>query len=225
MLEKSSIFNCKCSLKIFFSFSEATKERQLRQCNETNVENRKQLEAIIEGCLLKNRRSQEDLFRLYYGKMLSVCMRYTNDKDTAQEVLQEGFIKIFDKLGAFDFKGSFEGWIRRIVANTAIDAIRKSKKDPFLTDNDNDFKLGAEDRMVEQEELDLRGLKAEIAMEAIQKLSPAYRSVFNLYVLENYSHKEIGELLGISEGTSKSNLAKARMNLQKMLNEKFMKIE
>ena len=189
------------------------------------MENRKQLEAIIEGCLRNNRRSQEDLFRLYYGKMLSVCMRYTNDKDTAQEVLQEGFIKIFDKLGVFDYKGSFEGWIRRIVANTAIDAIRKAKKDPFLTDNDNDFKLGAEDRMVEQEELDLRGLKAEIAMEAIQKLSPAYRSVFNLYVMENYSHKEIGELLGISEGTSKSNLAKARMNLQKMLNEKFMNIE
>ena len=152
-------------------------------------------------------------------------MRYNSDRDTAQEVLQEGFIKVFEKLGAFDYKGSFEGWIRRIIANTAIDAIRKSKKDPYLTDNDNDFKLGASDPMVEKEELEFMDLKAEVAMEAIQKLSPAYRTVFNLFVLEDYSHKEIGELLGISEGTSKSNLAKAKMNLQKILNEKFMNIK
>lgn len=152
-------------------------------------------------------------------------MRYTNDKDSAQEILQEGFIKIFEKLGAFDYKGSFEGWIRRIIANTAIDSIRRSKKDPYRTGDDNDFKLGAEDTMVEKEELETMDLKAEIAMEAIQQLSPAYRAVFNLYVLEDYSHKEISEILGISEGTSKSNLAKARMNLQKILNDKFMNIE
>jgi RNA polymerase sigma-70 factor (ECF subfamily) len=188
------------------------------------VENKEQLKAIIEGCLRNNRRSQEELFKLFYGKMLSVCMRYTNDRDTAQEVLQEGFIKIFEKLGAFDYKGSFEGWIRRIIANTAIDAIRRSKKDPYLSDNDNDFKLGAEDTMVERENLETMDLKAEVAMEAIQQLSPAYRTVFSLYVLEDYSHKEISEMLGISEGTSKSNLAKARMNLQKILSEKFMNI-
>ena len=151
-------------------------------------------------------------------------MRYTSDRDSAQEVLQEGFIKVFEKLGAFDYKGSFEGWLRRIVTNTAIDAIRRSKKDPFRTDDDNDFKLGAEDPVIAKEELDLTELKAEVAMQAIQKLSPAYRTVFNLYVLEDYSHKEISELLGISEGTSKSNLAKAKMNLQRMLNEKFTNI-
>ena len=189
------------------------------------MENKEQLKAIIEGCLQNNRRSQEELFKLFYGKMLSVCLRYVGDRDTAQEILQEGFIKIFEKMGAFDYKGSFEGWIRRIVANTAIDAIRKSKKDPYLTDNDNDFKLGAEDAIVNQENLDTMDLKAEIAMEAVQKLSPAYRAVFNLYVLEDYTHKEISEILGISEGTSKSNLAKARMNLQKILNDKFMNID
>ena len=151
-------------------------------------------------------------------------MRYMNDRDSAQEVLQEGFIKVFEKLGAFDYKGSFEGWIRRIIANTAIDSIRKSKKDPYLTDNDNDFKLGAEDEIEMREEMEITDIKAEIAMEAIQKLSPAYRSVFNLYVLEEYSHKEIAEILGISEGTSKSNLAKAKMNLKKMLSDKFMNI-
>lgn len=189
------------------------------------MENREQLKAIIDGCLQNNRRSQEELFKLFYGKMLSVCMRYTNDKDNAQEILQEGFIKIFEKLGAFDYKGSFEGWIRRIVANTAIDSIRKSKKDPYLSDRDEDFKLGAEDLIEEREKLETIDLKAEVAMKAIQQLSPAYRAVFNLYVLEDYSHKEISEILGISEGTSKSNLAKARMNLQKILSDKFMNID
>jgi RNA polymerase sigma factor (sigma-70 family) len=157
--------------------------------------------------------------------MLGVCMRYSTDRDSAEEVLQEGFIKIFDKLEAFDYKGSFEGWMRRIIANTAIDSIRKSKKNPILTDNDEDFKIGAENPMIESEELEFVGLKAEIAMEAVNALSPAYKSVFNLYVLEEYTHKEIAEILGISEGTSKSNLSKAKMNLQKILKEKFMNIE
>ena len=111
------------------------------------------------------------------------------------------------------------------AANTAIDQIRKSKKDPMLTDNDEDFKLGTEDKVVEQEELESLEIRAELAMEAIQQLSPAYRAVFNLYVMEEYTHKEIAEILGISEGTSKSNLAKAKMNLQKILKEKFQNVE
>lgn len=151
-------------------------------------------------------------------------MRYYADRDTAEEVLQEGFIKIFDKLDAFDYKGSFEGWMRRIISNTAIDHIRRSKKDPFLTDNDEDFRMGGENPVIEQEELEITEIKAEIAMEAINELSPAYKAVFNLYVLEEYTHREIAEILNISEGTSKSNLAKAKMNLQKILKEKFMNI-
>lgn len=197
----------------------------MRLINEINVENKEHLKAIIKGCLENKRRSQEELFKLYYGKMLGVCMRYSNDRDSAEEVLQEGFIKIFEKLERFDYKGSFEGWIRRIMANTAIDAIRKNKKNPLLTDNDEDFKLGAEDPIVFKEELDFVGVKAEIAMEAINELSPAYKAVFNLYVLEEYTHREIAEILGISEGTSKSNLSKAKLNLQKVLKEKFTNIE
>jgi len=189
------------------------------------VENKEHLKRLISGCLKNDRRSQEELFKLYYGKMLGVCMRYSTDRDSAEEVLQEGFIKIFDKLGAFDYKGSFEGWIRRIMANTAIDSIRKAKKNPLLSDNDDDFKVGAENPMIEKEEFEFVGLKAEIAMKAIQELSPAYKSVFSLYVLEEYTHKEIAEILGISEGTSKSNLSKAKLNLQKILKEKFMNIE
>lgn len=189
------------------------------------MENKKLLEKIIEGCLRNDRRAQEELFKLFYGKMLGVCMRYSKDRDTAEEILQEGFIKIFDKLDAFDYKGSFEGWMRRIIANTAIDSIRKSKKNPMLTDQDDDFKLGAIDPMVEQEDFEFTGIKAELAVQAIQELSPAYQTVFNLYVIEEYTHKEIAEILGISEGTSKSNLSKAKFNLQKILKEKFMNID
>ncbi len=195
-----------------------------RLTNVENVEKETQIKLIIEGCLKKDRRSQEQLFKLFYGKMLPVCLRYIPDRDSAQEALQEGFIKVFDKLNGYDHKGSFEGWIRRIISNTAIDHLRKAKKDPFLSDNDNDFKSAASDPMIEQEEIVLHELKAELAMEAIQKLSPAYRTVFSMYVLEEYSHKEIAEKLGISEGTSKSNLAKAKMNLQRILNERLTKV-
>ena len=189
------------------------------------MENKEKLKHIINGCLENKRRSQEELFRLYYGKMITICMRYTSDRDTAEEVLQEGFIKIFDKLEAFDYKGSFEGWIRRIMCNTAIDNIRKNKRKPTLTDNENDFKIGYENPIIEAEELEFIEVKAEIALEAINKLSPAYKAVFNLYVMEEYTHKEIGEILGISEGTSKSNLSKAKMNLKQILKEKFMNIK
>ena len=203
----------------------ATAKSDERLTNETNVENKEHLKVLIEGCLNNDRRSQEELFKLYYGKMLGVCMRYSNDRDSAEEVLQEGFIKIFDKLERFDYKGSFEGWIRRIMANTAIDHIRKSKKDPILSDNDEDFKLGSENPVVAKEELEFVGIKAEIALDAVRNLSPAYRAVFNLYVMEEYTHKEIAEILNISEGTSKSNLSKAKLNLQKILKEKFKNLE
>ncbi|MFZ9029135.1 MAG: RNA polymerase sigma factor [Crocinitomicaceae bacterium] len=189
------------------------------------MENKEHLKVLIEGCLKNDRRSQEELFKLYYGKMLGVCMRYSTDRDSAEEVLQEGFIKIFEKLERFDYKGSFEGWIRRIMANTAIDHIRKSKKDPLLSDNDEDFKLGSEDPVVAKEETEFVGIKAEIALEAINDLSPAYRAVFNLYVMEEYTHKEIAEILNISEGTSKSNLSKAKLNLQRILKEKFKNLD
>jgi RNA polymerase sigma-70 factor (ECF subfamily) len=185
------------------------------------LENIEQLRHIVEGCVSNDRRAQEQLFKMFYGKMLAVCKRYISDSDTAQEVLQESFIKVFDKIGVFDFKGSLEGWVRRIVANTAIDSIRKSKRNPFQTDNDSVFKQDATEDLILQEEWELTELKAVAALEAINQLSPAYRMVFNLYVIEDYSHKEIAEMLGINEGTSKSNLAKAKMNLQKILKKKY----
>jgi RNA polymerase sigma-70 factor (ECF subfamily) len=189
------------------------------------LEQQDKLKRIVEGCLKGERRSQERLFTMFYGKMMAVSMRYIGERDSAQEVLQVSFLKVFDKLEHFDFSGSLEGWMRRIVSNTAIDHLRKAKKNPFLSDQDNDFKSMAEDPMQAQELLEHTQLKAELAQAAITKLSPAYRTVFNLYVIEERSHKEIAELLGISEGTSKSNLAKAKMNLQRLLKEQFIQIE
>lgn len=183
------------------------------------------LRELVEACVNKERKAQHTFFKMYYGKMLSVCLRYIKDRDSAQEVVQDGFIKVFDKLELFDFRGSIEGWMRRIFSNTAIDAIRKAKRNPFLTDQDTDFKMSAENAIEEKEELEALQVKYEVAMDCVHKLSPAYRAVFNLYVFEEYSHKEIGEILNISEGTSKSNLAKARMNLQKMLEKKYNKIQ
>lgn len=183
-----------------------------------------QLKELIQRCIQQDRVAQEQLFKKFYGKMMGVCMRYTKDQDQAQEVVQVAFIKIFEKLEEFDFKGSFEGWVRRIMVNASIDAIRKRNRQPMSTDEDYMY----DNQSVEQEHdfgENYSKLKAQYAMEAIQQLSPAYQTVFNLYVIENYSHKEIAEILNISEGTSKSNLAKAKINLRKILSDKFAKLD
>lgn len=184
-----------------------------------------QLKKVIQRCVGGKRSAQKELFDYFYGKMLGVCMRYTRDKDSAQEVCQEAFIKVFDKLSEFDFKGSFEGWLRRIMVNASIDAIRKKQR--MATSTDEDFLLETNSLYEEDNTVDpdLTKLKAKYALEAVQALSPAYRTVFNLYVIENYSHKEIADILGISEGASKSNLAKAKQNLRKMLKEKFIHLD
>jgi RNA polymerase sigma-70 factor (ECF subfamily) len=189
------------------------------------VKKTEDIESIITGCIEKKRSSQERLFKLYYGKLMGVSLRYTKDNDTAQEIVQEGFIKIFDKITKFENTGSFEGWMRRIVVNTAIDYLRKSNRDNWVQENEINTKDEYSNPTEEIELQNEKEIKAEFAMQAIQELSPAYRTVFNLYVIENYSHKEISELLGISEGTSKSNLSKAKLNLQKIISQHLSSIE
>jgi len=184
------------------------------------VDKKEKLDKIIEGCVRKDRASQEKLFKHFYSRMLVVCMRYTSDRDTAEELLQNGFIKVFEKLDKYEDTGSFEGWVKRIMVNTCIDFYRKSKKDPVQIDEDESFKVFDENTS-EFDLVDFEELNTQTIMNAISELSPAYRNVFNLYVLENLSHKDIAERLGISEGTSKSNLAKARFNLQKALKGKL----
>lgn len=184
-----------------------------------------QLKELVDGCIAGKRRYQERFFKAYYGKMMAVCLRYVHDHDTAQEIVQEGFIKVFDKLATYDFTGSFDGWMRRIFANLTIDHIRKSKREAF-TEIHETTATNNEPSGIEMEELmDNFGLKADRAMKAIEQLSTVYRTVFNLYVFENYSHKEIADLLNISEGTSKSNFFKAKANLRKILEKEFNLID
>jgi RNA polymerase sigma-70 factor (ECF subfamily) len=187
-----------------------------------NVEgNTALLNELIDGCMAEDRRAQQRVYELFYGKMMAVCMRYTKNTDQAKDILQEGFIKVFRSMDTFNRAGSFEGWIRRIVVNTAIDYFRKSKHSYLLLGEERsieDFGDGdEEDTLADEGEGDFLDLKPADVINAMQKLSPAYRTVFNLYVFEEMTHKEIAEVLGINVGTSKSNLAKAKNNLKKLL--------
>ncbi len=165
---------------------------------------------IIEGCINGGRKYQKLLYERYYGSMMVVCMRYTQDREEARDVLHEGFMKVFRNIEKFTQGTNLGAWIRRIMVNTAIDHYRKNAKGPNLVEiNQAVHEIDVQDVVSD--------MSAEEILGMVQRLSPAYRMVFNLYVIEGYSHKEVGELLGISEGTSKSNLAKARAKLQHMI--------
>jgi RNA polymerase sigma-70 factor (ECF subfamily) len=179
------------------------------------------LAGLVDGCLAGDRRSQQRVHELFYGKMMAVCLRYTKNHDQAKDILQDGFIKVFRSMEKFNREGSFEGWIRRIMVNTAIDHFRRTKNSYLLLGEERsieDFGDQDEEDVLEddgqEEELDL---KPADVINAMQKLTPAYRTVFNLYVFEEMTHKEIADSLGINIGTSKSNLAKAKQNLKKLL--------
>lgn len=186
------------------------------------IEDPEKLKAIVEGCVRDERKCQKMIFEMYYGKMMSTCLRYITDRDEAQDVLQDGFIKVFNSISKFDFNGSFEGWVRRIIVNTAIDHIRKKKKNIFqVTDHEFIMNNYTEEADEKENESIYANLKKDEIVDAIKQLSPAYRTVFSMYVIDGYSHQQIADLLNINIGTSKSNLAKARMNLQKVLKEKL----
>ncbi|HLG02445.1 MAG TPA: sigma-70 family RNA polymerase sigma factor [Bacteroidia bacterium] len=173
---------------------------------------------LIAGCIRQDRSCQEALYKRFYGKMMGVSLRYARNRDEASDMLQEGFIKVFTSIRNFEGKGSFEGWIRRIVVNTAVDHLRRNKHEYMIVSTVYAREGEIPDLGDElDEDNNLLDLSEEQILAAVQQLSPAYRTVFNLYVLENFSHKEIAEQLNISEGTSKSNLAKARFQLKKNL--------
>jgi RNA polymerase sigma-70 factor (ECF subfamily) len=146
--------------------------------------------------------------------MFGVCSRYIADGDSVQDVVQEGFLKAFTNIDGYTSKGSFEGWLRRVMVNTAIDAVRKRKSWTLTLSGDRDVEDVPDS--VEAED-DARDWSVEEVMAALNTLTPMYRAVFNLFVFEELGHQEIAERLGIEVGTSKSNLAKARRNLQKAL--------
>ncbi len=165
---------------------------------------------LIHGSINGDRNMQELLYHRFSPKMYSVCLRYSGNTDDAQDLLQEGFIKVFKNLTKFRADGSFEGWVRRIFVNTSIEHYRRKVNMYSVTETHD---LTIEDK--ESTVLDNLAEKDIIAM--IHELSPGYRAVFNLHVIEGYSHKEIADMLGINEGTSKSQLARAKSVLKKMV--------
>jgi len=154
------------------------------------------------------------LFQQYAGKMMTVCLRYAGDQKEAEDILQESFIKVFDHIGQFRGEGSFEGWLRRIVVNTALRILQR-KKIHFSTINDNDETTPAVPPHV------LDQLSTGELLQLISRLPEGYRIVFNLYALEGYDHNEIAAMLNINPGTSRSQLAKARKLLQQQINVLF----
>jgi RNA polymerase sigma-70 factor (ECF subfamily) len=181
----------------------------------------KHLQALIDGCLKGDRRSQQAIHKMFYGKMKAVCMRYTRDSDQAMDVLQEGFLKVFNNLEKYTGVGTFEGWMRRIMVNLSIDRYRRLKHDLILLGEQNDIENWGGETDDESEDSgeneEIYDITPEQIIDAMQQLTPAYRTVFNLYVYEDYTHQDIAEALGISVGTSKSNYAKAKKNMKKLL--------
>ena len=184
------------------------------------MESLSQLKEVVEGCIHKDRKSEKKLFDMYYDKMLRVGYQYAKDLDGAQDIVQNGFIKVFKNLHRFNFEGSLEGWVRKIIVNTALDQIRKNKRSPYFEEVDGQIKSTEEEIHIirDEYEMDLK-LRAKNAMIEIDKLTPMYRKVFNMYVIKGLEHKEISKLLGVSESTSKSNLSRAKRNLRKKLTE------
>lgn len=165
---------------------------------------------LIKACVRKERWAQKALYEEFYSSMLGVCLRYSNNQDDALDILHEGFIKVFGNIRKYQTGTSLSAWIRRIMVNTAIDFYRKN-----IRRRTEDIEQ-AHSLSTDEADAISRCSEKEI-LAAIQQLTPAYRTVFNLYVVEGYSHKEVGDLLNISESTSRSNLVKARIKLKEIL--------
>lgn len=165
---------------------------------------------IIKGCIKNERQSQKMLYEHFAGKMLAVCMRYAKDRAEAEDMLQEGFLKVFQSIGNFKNEGSFEGWVRRIMVYNAINHFkhrsRKFKEDLDVQDYDAPF----------QDDI-IAKISAKEILALVQHLPEGYRVIFNLYAVEGYTHKEISEKLGIAIGTSKSQYSRAKLHLQQLL--------
>jgi RNA polymerase sigma-70 factor (ECF subfamily) len=166
---------------------------------------------VLDGCLNNDRRAQEKLYKQFYGPMAALCLRYTRNEEDAIEVLHNGFLKVFKHIGSFDAsKASLYTWIKTIMVNSAIDFLRSKQK----------FKNNVELKEIHDTGMDSEAIHRMSAVELLQlirKLPQATQTVFNLYVVEGYNHREIAEILGISDGTSKWHLSEARRQLQQLL--------
>ncbi len=166
------------------------------------------LEQLIENCKSNDTKAQSELYKLFSGKLFSVCLKYSRNYAEAEDNLQDVFLTIFKKIEQYKNKGSFEGWLKRITINTVLQQYRKEKVFDIVNENTID---GAE------VEVDEDAISIDYLLQIIQELPDRYRLVFNLYVLDGYSHKDIANMLDINIGTSKSNLARARQILKRTI--------
>ncbi|MRI01028.1 sigma-70 family RNA polymerase sigma factor [Kriegella sp. EG-1] len=166
------------------------------------------LKALIDDCKKGNRQAQEQLYRQFSGILFGICLKYSRNKTEAEDNLHDSFMTIYEKIGQYKAKGSFEGWLKRITVNTVLQKYRKEEHLNIVTDN-------------AEELVEIDSAYAHISLETllqyIQELPNKYRLTFNLYVLDGYSHKEISSIIGTSTGTSKSNLARARSILKEKI--------
>lgn len=167
---------------------------------------------LIKGCIRKNAACEKELFERYAGRMLGVCHRYARNTEDAEDILQDGFIKVFNKIGQYKSEGSFEGWIRKIMVNTALKKYTVSRyhKEFATPEIKENAQFSADAHAYGQ-------LSEKDLMQLINGLPDGYRIIFNMYVIEGYQHEEISGMLGIQPGTSRSQLVKARQMLQKQL--------
>jgi RNA polymerase sigma factor (sigma-70 family) len=169
-------------------------------------------EQLIKACIKEDPASQKELFLRFSGRMLGVCNRYARNSGDAEDILQDAFIKVFDKMHQFKFEGSFEGWIRRIVVNTALKKYSVSRYEKEISG----YEIKEKDESALEPSAYSHLTEKEL-LEMINNLPDGYRIIFNLYVIEGYQHDEIAAMLGIQPGTSRSQLVKARNMLQKQL--------
>jgi RNA polymerase sigma-70 factor (ECF subfamily) len=165
------------------------------------------LDQLIADCKKNCPKAQEQLYQLFSKKLFGVCLKYSINYADAEDNLQDGFLIIYDKIKQFNFKGSFEGWAKRIIINNALQKFRDVRFMEIVDDTVTD----------EEVEIDDENISIDYLMQIIQELPDQYRLVFNLYVLDGYSHKEVAEMLKITTGTTKSNLARARMILKEKI--------
>ncbi len=165
---------------------------------------------MLRGCLINNREAQRKLYKHFFGYAMSICLRYSKNVEEAKEVMNDGFMKVFTKLKHYSPDKPFKGWVRRIMINAALDNYRHNLKHYHAADLDSALPVADTVDVVS-------ALNYEYLLSLVQQLSPTYKTVFNLFVIDGYTHEEIAEVLGISVGTSKSNLSKARANLREVL--------
>jgi RNA polymerase sigma factor (sigma-70 family) len=176
-----------------------------------------ELAKLIEGCKANDRSAQESLYKRYYGKMMAMCMRYTGNRDDAMEVLNTGFLKVFRSLDSYGSNGSFDGWVYRIIYNSVIDRLRSRMKEVRTLEVDDAMTVPGIDASSIQQ------LYVQDLMKLLNELPESTRVVFNMFAIEGYKHNEIGELLNISEGTSKWHVNQARKILKERLETKHLK--